>query len=367
MKRMEQALFNSFCGLEMIAGECYREDARLHRLDYSHLWPSSWLLKLSKRDGRLQPCLPWVHSPLASGWDARSSYHTEIWRAERKSWLSIRKQELAITTSFPDILRCSLCYSCNMNWGVAPNLGALIPTLLACANDCLSLQIYRGSKCQGQFHLSLCFMCSWIIKTNPKKIIFLLFFPRDWLKCTDVSVHYLATCICFPPLLLSLCCHSLHLLPWAGLSLGCFFYLHSVCCGACLPLQHLATVLVPDTLSSMLSITRDSSSTSSFQNPPFLLPINLCPQMPPIQYWKYCVGICSFAKRPCLPVTSQRISRCSGCGACFSRRCESFCWIVDIWFGWDYETCCWLCEDNHISGQIAAQTTIELGNIKGPG
>lgn len=63
------------------------------------------------------------------------------------------------------------------------------------------------------------------------------------------------------------------------------------------------------------------------------LPINLCPQMPPIQYWKDCVGICFFAKRPCLPVTSQRISRCSRCRVCFSRRRKSFCRIVDIWFG----------------------------------
>lgn len=342
------------------------EDARLHRLDYSHLRPSSWLLKLPKHGGRLQRCLPWVHSPLASGWDARSSYETEIWREGGKSWLSLRNQELAITTSVSDIL-WYLLYTSSLNWGVAVrhHLCALIPRLLACANNCLSLQIYRGSKCQGPVS-SLALVSVRLNNQNkPKKDHFLVCFFQGLIK-----VH---RCFCalsshlHLPLSLPLCCRSLHLLPWAALSPGRLCYLHSVCCGASLPLQHLAIILVPDTLSSS-SIRRDSPSTSSFQNPPSLLPISLCPQMPLIQHWKYRVGICFFfAKRPCLPVTSQRISRRSGCGVCFSRRCESFCRIVDIWFGWDYETCCWLCEDNHISGQIAAQTTMELGSVKGPG
>lgn len=162
----------------MIAGEGFREDARLHRLDYSHLWPSSWLLKLSKRDRRLRRCLLWVHSPLASGWDARSSY--EIWRAESNSWLSIRKQELAITTSLPDILRYLLSYTCSMNWGVAVghHLGALIPRLLTCANNCLSLQIYRGSKCQGSVS-SLALVSVQLNNQNKpqKDQFFFCFFP----------------------------------------------------------------------------------------------------------------------------------------------------------------------------------------------
>lgn len=29
--------------------------------------------------------------------------------------------------------------------------------------------------------------------------------------------------------------------------------------------------------------------------------------------------------------------------------------------------CCWLCEDKHISEQIAPQTAMELGNVKDPG
>lgn len=50
----------------------------------------------------------------------------------------------------------------------------------------------------SQFHFWLLCQCSWIIKNPPKDF----FFFRDWLKCTDVSVHHPGTYICFPPSLL---------------------------------------------------------------------------------------------------------------------------------------------------------------------
>lgn len=85
------------------------------------------------------------------------------------------------------------------------------------------------------------------------------------------------------------------------------------------------------------------------------------------------IGICFFASQPSqlvgVCVTSQRISLwecrvvCDGFQLAWWRSCS---WIVDIWLGGDYETC-WFCEDNQLSGQIAAQTTMELGNVKGLG
>lgn len=111
----------------------------------------------------------------------------------------------------------------------------------------------------GQFSFWLLCQCSWIIKNQF----------RDWLKCTDVSVHHPGTYICLPPSLLSQSASSCFVSGLLLLFAFCLLWNISA-------LKDLATVLVLDTLPSISSSRRDSSW---FQHPPSLL-INLCPQMP---------------------------------------------------------------------------------------
>lgn len=71
--------------------------------------------------------------------------NVDIWREESENQLSIRKSELAITISFLRLMALfTLLYVQDGKWGsgwMSPNLGALIPRLLACANNCLCMQI----------------------------------------------------------------------------------------------------------------------------------------------------------------------------------------------------------------------------------
>lgn len=205
-----------------------------------------------------------------------------------------------------------------------------------------------------QFHLLLLCECIWITK-NPK----IHPPPTNWLKCTDVSEPYPATYI-QPPLWC-----SLHLLLWAGLSLGCVFDLHSFCCGTLCLFKiwrscsgHAYFRFVQQTgLISHILISQSSISSHYSMSSDVLQG----------RYTIISIGLNTIPTGWCLPVASQWISRGKHCRVCFSRRGASP--ADGLWtFGSEQimRHVVGFVGDNKISWQTAPQTTIELGNVKGP-